>query len=380
MKIKIKETTKENTIALSIAGIIIVSFYSVIHNLEPIRQFLSKLLVVLMPFILGFFLAFLMNALNQKIENQLFKNLKCSPKRKRLISVFVTLIITVMCLIGFVSIIVNQVMVSVQSFITTVNLDFDAASLNINNWFDSIYIDPVIIDWVIDMIQGTVLTTIDYLKNQIPSILSYSVYLASQVANFFIGLIVAVYILLDREKFYESTKKATIALFPKEVSAWLIRFCQISSKMFNSFIIGKMIDSLIIGILCYFGMLILKLDFAVLISFLVGVTNMIPFFGPFIGAVPGVIILLITDPADSLIFIIWIFALQQFDGNLLGPKILGDSMGLPTIWIMFAIMVGGGFFGIAGMFLGVPFFAVIYFLVKEYIDKQYEKKNNIIEE
>lgn len=128
-------------------------------------------------------------------------------------------------------------------------------------------------------------------------------------------------------------------------------------------------------------MSVLKLEFAVLISFIVGVTNVIPVFGPFIGAVPGFVILLITHPQNSLVFLIWILLLQQFDGNILGPKILGDSMGLPTVWIMFAIIVGGAYFGFVGMFLGVPVFAVFYSIITQLVDKRlYEKKIEIEEE
>jgi len=148
--------------------------------------------------------------------------------------------------------------------------------------------------------------------------------------------------------------------------------------MMHRFILGKALDSLIIGVICYIGMLLLKLEYPVLISVVIGMTNMIPVFGPFIGAVPGALILLIVSPIQALWFILFIIVLQQFDGNYLGPRILGDSMGLPSLWIMFAIIVGGGYFGLVGMFMGVPIFAVIYLVFKRLVNNRIRMKEIII--
>jgi predicted PurR-regulated permease PerM len=193
------------------------------------------------------------------------------------------------------------------------------------------------------------------------------------------GLIIALYILCDRERFYIQIKKVAYTLFSEPVVKQMRDLAKLSSKMFNSFIVGKIVDSLIIGIICYVGMSLIGFDFALLISFIVGCTNVIPVFGPFIGAVPGFVILLIVNPLDSLWFLVFIFALQQFDGNILGPMILGDSMGIPTLYVMFAILVGGGFFGIPGMFLGVPIFSIIYVVVKASVEKQLEKKQIVVD-
>ena len=145
-------------------------------------------------------------------------------------------------------------------------------------------------------------------------------------------------------------------------------------KFFLGFIGGKIIDSAIIGVLCFIGMNILGMQYALLISIVVGVTNVIPFFGPFIGAIPSVMILLIVDPWDAVYFAIFVLALQQFDGNILGPKILGDSTGLSAIWVLVSIIVGGGLFGFTGMLLGVPTFAVLYSLTKDGLPKSWQKK------
>ena len=169
-------------------------------------------------------------------------------------------------------------------------------------------------------------------------------------------------------------KKINYAIFPIQASEYLHRMALASADIFNNFIIGKAIDSLIIGILCYIGSLIFQFPYALLLSVFVGVTNMIPVFGPFIGAVPGMFILFIIHPITALYFALFIFVLQQFDGNILGPLILGAKLGLPSIGILFSVVIGGGLFGIIGMFIGVPCFAVIYMAVKEFVAYRLEKK------
>ena len=145
---------------------------------------------------------------------------------------------------------------------------------------------------------------------------------------------------------------------------------KLTSKMFNSFIFGKALDSLIIGIICWVGTAILKVPYSTLISFVIGITNMIPVFGPFIGAIPCIFILIFINPISAIEFSIFVLALQQVDGNIIGPKILGGSLGLPALWVMFAIIVGGGLFGVIGMFLGVPLFSVIYVLIRDAVNNK----------
>ena len=152
-----------------------------------------------------------------------------------------------------------------------------------------------------------------------------------------------------------------------------------TNKTFSGFIIGKIIDSAIIGVLCFIGLTILKMPYTLLVSVIVGVTNVIPVFGPYIGAIPSTILILLVDPMKGLYFVIFIFLLQQLDGNVIGPMILGDSTGLSAFWVMFAILIGGGLFGLGGMIVGVPTFAVIYYIIKMLIQQKLEQKNLPIE-
>ncbi len=183
------------------------------------------------------------------------------------------------------------------------------------------------------------------------------------------------YLLFDKEKLIMHIKKVTFALFSSEKAGYLSVLAHNAQRIFNNFIIGKAIDSLIIGIIAYIGLSILNIHYAALFSVVIGVMNMIPVFGPFIGAIPGILILLITAPGQCVTFIIFVIVLQQFDGNILGPLILGDKLGLPSFWILFSVTIGGSLFGILGMFLGVPLFALIYFTIKELVHGRLEKKN-----
>ena len=192
--------------------------------------------------------------------------------------------------------------------------------------------------------------------------------------NFIIGIIVVVYVMSIEETLVGQGKKAIYAFFPAKKGNLIISTLRKSNEIFGGFIIGKIIDSAIIGVLCYIGCLILNIPSALLVAVIVGVTNVIPFFGPFIGAIPSVLIVLIQSPMHGIYLAIFILILQQVDGNIIGPKILGDTTGLSSFWVLFAILVAGGLFGFFGMLLGVPVFAVIYYIFQEIIKYRMEKR------
>jgi predicted PurR-regulated permease PerM len=175
--------------------------------------------------------------------------------------------------------------------------------------------------------------------------------------------------------FKAQAKKTIMALCSKEHADDIFEFANYSNMQFGGFINGKIIDSAIIGVLCAILMSIIGLPYTVLVSTIVGITNIIPFFGPFIGAIPGTLIILLESPIQAFYFVILILALQQFDGNILGPKILGETSGLASFWVMFAILVGGGLFGFVGMVLGVPTFAVLYYYSGKLLRKKLKRKN-----
>ena len=196
----------------------------------------------------------------------------------------------------------------------------------------------------------------------------------SEVFNFLVGCIVSVYMLFSKELFAAQMKKILYGVMSIEHANMTLHITRKSNEIFGGFIIGKIIDSAIIGVLCFLGLTLLDMPYILLVSVIVGVTNVIPFFGPYIGAIPSAILIALADPIKGIYFLIFILALQQLDGNVIGPKILGDSTGLSAFWVVFSILLGGGLFGFVGMIAGVPTFAVIYYIVKMVVEQKLEKK------
>ena len=193
--------------------------------------------------------------------------------------------------------------------------------------------------------------------------------------NLIIGIIVAVYMLASRKRFVQQGKLVLHSIVRPRWAQLITEEVKYADRMFGGFINGKIMDSAIIGVLCYIGCLIFKFPSALLVSVIIGVTNVIPFFGPFLGAVPSAFLILLVSPKQCLVFVIFIVILQQFDGNILGPKILGDATGISSFWVIVAILVGGGFAGVLGMFIGVPVFACIQELLKFLMDRRLRKRN-----
>lgn len=195
------------------------------------------------------------------------------------------------------------------------------------------------------------------------------------ILNFFVGIIVVVYVMSIQETLTGQCKKIIYAIFPAKKGNVIINTVRKSHEIFGGFVTGKIIDSAIIGVIAYIGCMILQIPSALLVSFIIGITNVIPFFGPFIGAVPTILLVLIQSPIHALYLAIFILVLQQVDGNIIGPKILGDSTGLSAFWILTSISIAGGLFGFFGMLLGVPVFAVIYYIVQQIVAYRMEQKN-----
>ena len=379
MKIKFSQATKENAIAITIAGTILLGLFFSIQHIHVLKSFMSKIIEVMMPFIIGFSIAFLLHPVMLLIERKILKNSKMKHSTKRKFSAGLALVFAILVVSGFLFLIFPSITDSVIKLSTQIGDYAVNAEVMIQDIIKTYPQTASFLTWLFDVGEDTLIELVNFLKNTIPTILDYSMKVVGLVFDFVMGLIIALYILCDRERFYVQIKKVAYTLFGEPVVKQLRDLAHLSSRMFNSFIVGKIVDSLIIGIICYVGMSLIGFDFALLISFIVGCTNVIPVFGPFIGAVPGFVILLIGNPLDSLWFLVFIIALQQFDGNILGPLILGDSMGIPTLYVMFAILVGGGFFGVPGMFLGVPIFSIIYVVVKAGVEKQLEKKHIVVE-
>mgnify|MGYP002744327805 FL=1 len=376
---KLKEETIENIKAFSISGILVVAFYTLINNVEPLYGVFHAIFVALSPFIYGLAIAFLLNPLRKIIEYSWLGKTSLKQRTKKIIASFGALFIGMIMLFVFFSILIPQMISSIQTFLSSFEGYVDSARnfFESNNFFSDDLLKTLnpVIDKGVSMLGDWV----SNLASSLNAILMYSVIFAKSVMNFLIGMIIALYILLDEVNLKRQMKKVLYALLPEKMTKGILRTTRLTINTFNSFVAGKAVDSLIIGILCYIILSFMKMPYTPLISVVVGVTNMIPVFGPFLGAVPSILILLLVDPFKALEFSIFILILQQVDGNIIGPRILGGAVGLPTLYVMFAIIIGGALFGIVGMFIGVPVFSVIFVLVSEFIHRQLDKKNITIQ-
>lgn len=369
--------TKNSIYILVISGILIVLFYLVCGNLSAIGSALGKIGDVLMPFFVGILIAVILLPLRRYIEAHWLKKVK---KHRRGWASALTMLIAVAILAAFFAIVIPQLVSSISTLAT----NFQGYMDSLSKWISSLdRLSPDLssaLNQAADQLGEQIIKWLTGASGGLSTILEYSISVVKNVLNFFIGMIIAVYLLLQEEKFKRQGRKFIYAVCKEKTGDNVMYVIRLTYHMFNKFISGKALDSLIVGIICWIVTALLGMPYAPLIAFIVGVTNMIPVFGPFIGAVPCVIILLIIKPILALEFIIFIIILQQIDGNIIGPHILGDSMGLPTLWIMFAIIVGGSLFGVVGMFFGVPVFAVIYTVVSDVINHTIEKKKIDVEQ
>ena len=373
----LKTESKETIKILTYSGILIVIFYLLVSHVPTILALLSKVISVLAPFIFGAVFTLVLLPIRRVVENEILGVTKLKDRTKRRIAVSVCLIVFILVVFAFFALLVPQLVDSLGMFIDS----FDGYVTTIRNFIDGIDLINGNNEYVSNMLNSLITMAGERLTDWLTGaqgglsrVLSASISIFKGIFNFLVGIVIAVYILLDSEKFTRQTKSLIYVMMEEDKADRIANITKLTLKTFNSFISGKFVDSLIIGIITYFVALIIKWPYAPLIAVVIGVTNMIPVFGPFIGAVPSILILLIIKPLYALEFGIFIVILQQIDGNIIGPKILGEAVGLPTLWVMFAIIVGGALFGAVGMFVGVPIFSVIYVLVGEVISDHLERK------
>ncbi len=369
---KFQANSQYFTIAIYVIIVVAIAavIFKAILSFENTMAALHRALNLMMPFIIGALIAFILNPAVKKFCYLFEKYTKL--KRKGVIKVL-SILITYLLLLSLVFVsffgIIPEIMDNltdlINSYTTAIPLFLEETTLFFNSLEEQFpSLDVQVLQDAVNEIIPTILNSMkDFAANLVPTLYTLSMSIVQLLIDLIIALIVSVYMLTDKQILLNSFKAVIYAFLPQKQIPTLISTLKDCNNIFSSFIIGKAIDSLIIGILCFILMTILQLPYTLLISLIVGVTNMIPYFGPFIGAVPGIIIMLIISPLKALIFGLMILALQQFDGLILGPKILGDSVGLRPLWIIIAITIGGSVAGVLGMFLGVPIVAVIRYLM-----------------
>ncbi|MGN1343210.1 MAG: AI-2E family transporter [Traorella sp.] len=354
---------------------VVILFYFTILRIDAVKIWLGDMVQLLFPFIFGFVVAFLLNKPMMLLES-LLEKIHFPKKLRRSIAAICSLILGILIVFIFFAMIGPQIVDSLASLVEQAPSLWKMFILHLNEFLEKYNINAEFINNLVstDFIGNFLEKITSTLTQTIPTVFAFGGKVTSVLLDILIGLIAGLYLMFEKEMFIKGLKRFTYAFFKKDIADYLVRFSNITAKVFNDFILGKALDSLIIGILTYLAMNIFKMPYALLLSTIVGITNMIPVFGPFIGAIPGVFILMIMDFKLGLYFALLILAIQQLDGNIIGPIILGDRLGLPSLAILFSVSVGGGLFGIVGMFIGVPITAVIYIAVKEIVDERLEKK------
>lgn len=354
---------------------IIAIIFLMIANWGVVLAVIGKFLTILMPFILGFFFACFINPLVKKVHS-LLNRMKPGKgaKIKKAFSVIISYVVVIGVITVLLIYIIPQIKASIGELGNTIQDGYQYMITHQKELNEKI---PFIglgggIEYIKEFAYKKIMSNGSEI---LPYVYHVSSSLLTTSYNVLMGLVISIYIILDMKKLKRSARKVVYALSPKKKEQEVWQTMKQCSHIFNGFLIGKMIDSLIIGILCLIAMSILKLPYALLLSLIVCITNMIPYFGPIIGAIPGVMIYLFIDIRYAFIFALMILILQQFDGLYLGPKILGDQTGIKPLWVIFGITVGGAYFGVMGMFLGVPVVAVIMYLLQLFLDKKLKKKN-----
>ncbi len=352
-----------------------ILFFFLIYRFQGFGDAISKLTGILMPFIYGAVIAYLLKPVCNCVENFLRRLLP-----EKMGTAANMLAVTISLLFGIL-VVYALIMMIVPQLITSVTTLYYTARNNLNDFVDWASHQEIIASnqKLLDFIETSYDNLQDTLDNLVrtklvPSMQSLLSGAALGVMSFVtflknivIGLIVSVYLLASRKKFGQQCKMILYSLIKPRWADIILEEILYADKMFGGFINGKILDSAIIGVLCYIACLIFKFPSALLVSVIIGVTNVIPFFGPFIGAIPATLLILIQNPIKALWFVLFVLVLQQVDGNIIGPKILGNTTGLSSFWVLFAILLFGGLWGFVGMIIGVPLFAVIYDVLKKFV-------------
>ena len=375
------------TIAVYATCAVIVSAIAImiIFNFDSAMEKLSALGAVATPIIIGIFCAYLLNPLMVKIETGPFKKLSGSPeKKKRGQARAFSLVLTMLVVVVILGLIIIMVIPQLIQNIIMIFSNMDLYINTIKDWLNKVFEDnEALVEFLGNPLDDFNKFISDIWKQYSSELMGFAGNVAATVwaiidtmKNVLIGLIISIYLLARKEMFIGQSKKLIFAFLKVNRAQRFLSICREASKKFLGSIVGKIIEAFIVAMLCFIGCTVLRLPYSLLISVIMFIFNLIPFVGPFIGAIPCVLLLLMSgNPINALWFIIFILILQTVDGNIIAPWILGDSTGLPAVWILISILIGGGLFGMLGMFLGVPVCAVVYMLFKDFIENRLKKRS-----
>ncbi|MCR5344684.1 MAG: AI-2E family transporter [Lachnospiraceae bacterium] len=378
-------------LAMGLTAFIVIAaaiiFFFFIDRYSGASKFMSLVIKALQPILVGVFLGYLLNPLVNRIQDFIkkhsVKGKKCGKwltNSARGIGIVIAMALLIFAVVLLVWLIGPQLYTTIEGLIVTL----PSQAKSTVNWLKDVvqqndafekYAETIITEVTVFAQNFLKTEVIPRTKDIVTQVTGGILVIAKGLINFIIGMIVCIYVLIEKDHFKGIFKKALYAFFPTRAANSILKTARKSDKIFGGFLVGKIIDSIIIGILTYIVLLIFRIPYPVLVSVIVGVTNVIPFFGPYIGAVPSLLLVLLASPIKALYFLIILIVIQQIDGNIIGPKILGNSTGLSSFWVVFAIMLFGGVFGFWGMLFGVPVFGVIYYIIDGIAEYFLRKKN-----
>lgn len=376
---KINWNSKYTTISIYSFFVICASiiFYLIASEVSSFQIKVGEVISVFMPIIIGFTVAYLFNFILRFYEEKVLSfNMikKAKPRFTRFIGLILTYATVALLIILFMKFVFPQIYSSIMGLVNDIPTYVSKVTDLVNDFNSKYEIQEEYYNFIVAKWNEYRDSIIRFATNLIPVLGNIVKGILSSVWNIVLGLIVSIYLLIDKERFLALSKKTTRGLFSEAKANRIIELANRGNNIFGKFLSGKILDSFIIGILTFVVITIFKMPYTILISFMVGITNIIPFFGPFIGAIPSAIIILFVSPIKALWFLVIILVIQQIDGNIIGPKILGDSLGISAFWILFSLLVAGKLFGLLGMIVGVPLFVFIYSIIKEVVESRLKKK------
>lgn len=376
MKIDFKNSVQRKVFIRSVSLIIAIIAFLTLTRINDIFRFMGRIVSLLMPFLLGFGLAFLLDGPIAWVQNRLV-SLHLKAKTAHSIATITVVILFVLFIVFALWVMIPSLLDSIQVFIG--NLSTYSARLDETL---EILAEKYNLDMtqVTDLIRGMNITESinKILQSSMSKMMSYSVNAIHWLSNLVIALAAAIYMILDKQHLLRSMKVLTYTLFGQKNGNFIQVYSMDAKNVFQQYIVGNILDSLIVGFVAWFGCMLFGFPYAPMIGLIIGITNIIPVFGPFLGAIPVILLLFLIKPTDALIFAIFILILQQIDGNVIKPLILGDKLGISGFWILFSVTIGGSLFGVMGMFLGVPVFALIYEGLKDFANLRLKERRLII--
>ena len=373
----LKEEVMKSFSLKNIKGLIlytIVILFAFIY-IKDIINILGYIIKLFMPFIIGLGVAFVLNVLVNVVEKKWLKNWKASAMTKRAVS----LIVALTMVIGFFVFLLFLIIPNLQNTIAIFADNIPAYTKNLQELLNSLGIDTNIINEISEVFKSLGDSASNYIVENSNQVLETTLGIATNVVTGFInvtiGIVFAIYFLAQKEKISGQVDNLMHAYLPEKIIVKIQDIASLSNKIFSNFVGGQCIEAIIIGFLCFLGMLILRLPYASTISVLVGFTALIPVFGAFIGTIIGAFLIFMVSPLQALIFIIFILVLQQLEGNLIYPKVVGKSVGLPGIWVLVAVTIGASINGVLGMLLSVPIASIIYSTMATNIRYRLKEKN-----